>query len=116
MMSKCVEVGTGKPAQIPGRSVAGKTGSAQVVRTNGRGYESGAFVASFMGFVPASRPRLTIVVVVNRPHNSHWGATVAAPVFKEIGEKALWYLKVPSDAPTRQETKQKKEVDRKKLV
>ena len=116
MMTKCVQEGTGKPAQIEGRSVAGKTGSAQVVRTNGRGYESGAYVASFMGFVPANRPRLTIVVVVNRPKKSHWGATVAAPVFKEIGEKALWYLKAPSDAPTRQEIKQKRDVDKKRLA
>ena len=89
MMTKCVQEGTGKPAQIEGRSVAGKTGSAQVVRTNGRGYESGAYVASFMGFVPANRPRLTIVVVVNRPKKSHWGATVARRCSKRLGRSAV---------------------------
>lgn len=98
LLESCVIDGTGKPAQIDGYTVAGKTGSAQVVKTNGRGYESGAFVASFMGFAPAKSPQLVVAVVVNKPKGSHWGATVAAPVFKEITEKSLWYLKIPADA------------------
>ena len=102
----CVQVGTGKTANIDGRTVAGKTGSAQVAKPKG-GYESGAFVASFMGFAPAYKPKLVIAVVVNRPQGSHWGATVAAPVFQEIGEKALWYLKVPSDVPMEKDSKPK---------
>jgi cell division protein FtsI/penicillin-binding protein 2 len=116
LLKDCVDTGTGKTAKIDGRTVAGKTGSAQVARTDGRGYESGAFIASFMGFAPATNPRLAIVVVVNRPQGSHWGATVAGPVFQEIGEKALWYLKVPSDAPSNHEIKQKQEEDRKRLA
>jgi len=116
MMVGCVEDGTGKTAQIDGRTVAGKTGSAQMAKANGRGYESGAFVASFMGFAPAYKPRLTIAVVVTKPQGSHWGATVAAPVFQEIGEKALWYLRVPADAPTKQEEKRKPRTDVKRLA
>lgn len=117
MLMCCTEEGTGKTAQIDGRTVAGKTGSAQVARTDGRGYDPGAFIASFMGFAPASRPRLVIAVAVNRPKGSHWGATVAAPVFQEIGEKALWYLKIPSDAPSKKEQKKaKQQGDRKRLV
>jgi len=107
MLRGCVEIGTGKLAQIDGRTVAGKTGSAQIPRTDGRGYEAGAYVASFMGFAPATNPRITIVVVVIRPRNSHWGATVAAPVFQEIGEKTLWYLKAPADAPVKNENQHK---------
>lgn len=99
MLMICAEEGTGKPAQIEGRTVAGKTGSAQIAKPRG-GYESD-FIASFMGFAPASKPRLVIAVVVKRPRGSHWGAVVAAPVFKEIGERSLWYLKVPSDAPAK---------------
>ena len=68
-----------------------------------------------MGFAPANRPRLVIAVVVNRPQGSHYGATVAAPVFREIAEKALWYYKVPSDAPVKQGPRQNQE-DRRKLV
>lgn len=98
MLVGCVTDGTGKTAQIPGRSVAGKTGSAQISKPGG-GYEPSAFVASFMGYAPAYKPRLVIAVVVTKPVGSHWGATVAAPVFSEIGEKALWYLRVPADKP-----------------
>ncbi|MCX6344510.1 MAG: penicillin-binding protein 2 [Armatimonadetes bacterium] len=107
MLSMCVDIGTGKPAQIDGRTVAGKTGSAQIARLDGDGYEKEAYIASFMGFAPVSKPRLVITVVVDRPKNSHWGATVAAPVFQEIGEKSLWYLKVPSDAPMKKDIKSK---------
>lgn len=116
MLVGCVDDGTGQTAKIDGRTVAGKTGSAQVVKTNGRGYEAGAYVASFMGFAPANSPRLVIAVVVSRPQGSHWGATVAAPVFQEIGEKALWYLKVPTDAPTEHEIKEKHNGDKKRLA
>lgn len=97
MMIDCVKNGTGKPAGVAGRIVAGKTGSAQVARVNGRGYEPGVFVSSFMGFAPARNSRLVIAVAVFEPKGSHWGATVAAPVFREIAEKSLWYMKVPTD-------------------
>ncbi|MCX8053900.1 MAG: penicillin-binding transpeptidase domain-containing protein, partial [Armatimonadetes bacterium] len=76
----------------------------------------GAYVASFIGFAPATKPRFVIAVVVNRPKGSHYGATVAAPVFREIAEKALWYYRVPSDSPTRPEIKPKEETDHKRLV
>lgn len=106
MLMTCAEEGTGKPAQIPGRTVAGKTGSAQISKSRG-GYVPGAFIASFMGFAPASKPKLVIAVVVKRPQGSHWGATVAAPVFREIGENALAHLRVPTDAPIEPKTKPK---------
>ncbi|MEN6584088.1 MAG: penicillin-binding protein 2 [Armatimonadota bacterium] len=115
LLKSCVDVGTGKPGKIDGRTVAGKTGSAQVAKENGRGYENGTFIASFMGFAPVMSPRLVIAVVVNRPQGSHWGATVAAPVFREIGEKSLWYLKVPSDTPSNEEMR-RQENERKRLA
>lgn len=97
MLMGCVDDGTGKAAKVPGYTVAGKTGSAQKANTNGRGYAAGRYVASFMGFVPARNPRLVICVVVDEPKGSHWGATCAAPVFQEIAQKSLWYLKIPPD-------------------
>jgi stage V sporulation protein D (sporulation-specific penicillin-binding protein) len=96
----CVTVGTGKPGAVDGYWVAGKTGSAQKVREDGKGYAGGAFVASFIGFLPASNPRLVILVAVDEPKGTHWGATVAAPAFKEIATKAMWYLRAPRDEPT----------------
>jgi stage V sporulation protein D (sporulation-specific penicillin-binding protein) len=95
----CVTVGTGKPAAVDGYWVAGKTGSAQKVREDGRGYAGGAFVASFIGFLPASKPKLVILVAVDEPQGTHWGATVAAPVFKEIATKTMWYMRTPRDEP-----------------
>ncbi len=107
MLVGCVLEGTGKNAQIKGRTIAGKTGSAQIPNPNGRGYLDDAFIASFMGFAPAKKPRLAIAVVVNRPQGSHYGATVAAPAFREIAEKALWYYRVPADAPAKPAPRQK---------
>ncbi|MBI2842805.1 MAG: penicillin-binding protein 2 [Armatimonadetes bacterium] len=103
MLIGCVNEGTGKTSKIDGYSVAGKTGSAQKASTTGRGYAAGKFVASFMGFVPARNPRLVICVVVDEPKGTHWGATVAAPVYKEIAQKAMWYLKVPPDEPLKED-------------
>ena len=114
MLVGCVRQGTGKNAGIQGRTVAGKTGSAQIAGPNG--YIPGEYVSSFMGFAPAHSPRLVIAVVVTRPRGSHYGAVVAAPVFKEIAEKALWYLKVPVEPPAREQPWQDPEADRKQLV
>ncbi|MDO8587975.1 MAG: penicillin-binding transpeptidase domain-containing protein [Armatimonadota bacterium] len=102
----CVADGTGKSAQVEGYSIGGKTGSAQKVRKDGRGYEPGKYVASFIGFLPASNPRLVILVMVDEPKGTHWGATVAAPAFKDIATKAMWYLRTPRDqVPTQPNTR-----------
>ena len=85
-----VEEGTGKNARIKGVRVAGKTGTAQKV-INGI-YSHDQFYASFIGFAPADNPRLAAIVVVDDPHPSYFGGTVAAPVFKEVIENALHYL------------------------
>jgi cell division protein FtsI/penicillin-binding protein 2 len=99
-LAYCVTEGTGKGAAIDGYSVGGKTGSAQKVRL-GEGHYGG-FIASFIGMVPTVNPRLVILVVVDDPKGSHWGATWAAPAFKEIGQKAMWYLRTPRDVPNEQ--------------
>jgi len=93
----CVENGTGKPAKVEGYWVAGKTGSAQKA-VNGR-FAPGKFVASFIGYLPAFNPRVAIAVVVDEPKGSHWGATTAAPVFQEIAQRTMWYLRVPPERP-----------------
>jgi cell division protein FtsI (penicillin-binding protein 3) len=54
-------------------------------------------VASFVGYVPASKPRLVILVTVDEP-STIWGGVVAAPAFAEIAQFALQYLEVPPDA------------------
>jgi stage V sporulation protein D (sporulation-specific penicillin-binding protein) len=93
--------GTGKKdARIPGYTAAGKTGTAQKVVENQKGYARGKYVASFFGYVPAKNPRVVICVVVDEPQGGeYYGSQVAAPAFREIGKRVMWYLKVPPDDP-----------------
>ncbi len=100
IMTQVVEEGTGKSARIPGRSVAGKTGTAQKP-TPEAGFKSGKYIGSFAGFAPASDPRIAVIVVIDEPRNGYYGGVVAAPAFKAICERALTYLRVPPDGPAR---------------
>ena len=82
--------GTASGAAIPGYDLAGKTGTASIAE-NGV-YSDSAYVASFIGFVPASDPRLEVAVVVDQPHGSIFGGSVAAPAFQKIVGWAVPYL------------------------
>jgi cell division protein FtsI/penicillin-binding protein 2 len=97
MLRGVVREGSGTTAQIPGYKVAGKTGTAAKPEPTG-GYSDTRYVASFVGFVPASRPRLVVLVTVDEPKGAIWGGVVAAPVFAEIAQFALQYLDIPPDA------------------
>jgi cell division protein FtsI (penicillin-binding protein 3) len=88
---------TGNAAAIPGYSVAGKTGTAQVPGPHG--YTTGKYVASFVGMVPVSNPRLVVLVVVNEPSKAIFGGVVAAPAFAEIAKFDLQYLGIQPDQP-----------------
>ena len=99
MLKDVVAEGTGIYAAIPGYQVAGKTGTAQKPDPRG-GYSSYKYVASFVGIVPASRPRLVVLVAVDEPRDAIWGGVVAAPAFEQIARFDLQYLEVPPDAPT----------------
>ncbi|MBO8159316.1 stage V sporulation protein D [Thermosyntropha sp.] len=90
-----VENGTGKNAYIEGYRVAGKTGTAQKISPTG-GYLPNEYVASFIGFAPADKPKLACIVVVDSPQGyPYYGGWVAAPVFREIMKDSLRYLEVP---------------------
>jgi cell division protein FtsI/penicillin-binding protein 2 len=98
MMADVVLEGTGTEARVPGYTVAGKTGTA--AKPNERGsYSRRKYVASFVGFAPASAPRVVILVAVDEPRGNIYGGTVAAPAFARIAELALPYLEVAPDAP-----------------
>jgi cell division protein FtsI (penicillin-binding protein 3) len=86
--------GTGARAAVPGFNVAGKTGTAQKVDPIAGGYSKDKRVASFMGFVPADRPRIAILVVVDEPQTSPYGGVVAAPAFAKMAAGILRYLGV----------------------
>jgi cell division protein FtsI/penicillin-binding protein 2 len=99
MLEDVVAEGTGMYAAIPGYQVAGKTGTAQKPDSHG-GYATGRYVASFVGIVPASRPRLVVLVAVDEPHGGIFGGVVAAPAFQQIASFDLRYLEIAPDAPT----------------
>ena len=74
--------GTAPKAQIPGYRVAGKTGTAH--KLEGRGYTN-RYISSFVGFAPASKPRLVVAVMIDEPSaGQHYGGAVAAPVFSAV--------------------------------
>jgi membrane peptidoglycan carboxypeptidase len=91
-MEGVIERGTGTAAQIPGYTIAGKTGTAAKL-VNGR-YSKSEYNASFVGFVPSRDPALAIIVVVDSPRSSrgYYGGVVAAPIFGRIAEASLRYL------------------------
>jgi cell division protein FtsI (penicillin-binding protein 3) len=89
--------GTAPRAQIAGYRVAGKTGTAHK-QENGT-YAPDKYVSSFVGFAPASRPRLAIAVMIDEPSGEYYGGKVAAPVFAEVMAGALRILDVAPDTP-----------------
>lgn len=99
LMGVVTDQGTAPEAAIPGYQVAGKTGTSQKV-IDGH-YSNRHSVASFVGFFPASQPRVVISVIVDDadarcPGGHAWGGTVAAPAFKNIAEQLIQYLDIKS--------------------
>ncbi len=88
MLHEVVRVGTATAGQIDGYEVSGKTGTARKPKAGGSGYEEGAYVSSFAGFVPTEQPRLTGIVVLDQP-TPIFGGLVAAPVFSDIARYGL---------------------------
>lgn len=101
MFEQVVKTGTGTSAFIPGYNVAGKTGTSQIPTPGQAGYITGAFMATFVGFAPATHPVLAAIVVLDRP-TPIYGGSVCAPVFSQIMGYALHRYDVPTTpgAPT----------------
>ena len=95
LLVKVVESGTGHYAAIPGYEVAGKTGTAQKLDPATRRYSRAPGVLSFIGFVPASDPRLAMLVLLDEPKNEQWGSEAAAPIFSAIGRDVVRHLDIP---------------------
>jgi cell division protein FtsI (penicillin-binding protein 3) len=92
--------GTGHQADVPGFHVAGKTATAQKIDPATGRMAADKFTSSFVGFLPAERPRLAIAVVLDEPMIGHLGGEIAGPVFRRVAEASMRYLGVsPSGAP-----------------
>ena len=88
--------GSGVNAAIDGYTVAGKTGTAQ--KASGGAYLAGAYVASFLGMVPAEDPEVVCLVIVDEPSGVFYGSQVAAPIFRNVISDTLRYLDIPPSA------------------
>jgi cell division protein FtsI/penicillin-binding protein 2 len=103
------EHGTARIAKLEGYRVFGKTGTAQVPKMGGRGYDDGKYVASFMAGAPAEDPKVCVLVVVREPDRrlglGYTGGVVAAPPAREILRRTLPYLGVPEQKTPETETR-----------
>lgn len=92
ILEAAVETGTGKGAKLVGYRVAGKTGTSQKIDPETGTYSSSDVIASFVGFVPADQPCLTMLVVIDEPEIGKWGGKTAAPVFGKVAKRVLPHL------------------------
>lgn len=99
MMVNQVEKGHGGQAKVKGYKVAGKTGTAQVPRKDGRGYDSSKNIGSFIGFGPADSPRFIVMAKVDYPKGVPWAEESAAPVVGQILDFLFKYYQVPPIEP-----------------
>lgn len=95
MLRTVVTKGHGKRADVPGYLVGGKTGTAQVAKSDGVGYEEGLTIGSFVGYAPVNDPQFVVLVKLDNPKNVEWAESSAAPAFGDIMRFLLEYAKVP---------------------
>lgn len=93
MMVQTVEEGV-PAARLPGYTVAGKTGTAEIPTP--LGYEQNVSIVTFVGFLPADDPQVVVLIKLDRP-NGYWGSVVAAPIFSRLAERLVILMEIPSD-------------------
>ena len=102
MLRSVVVNGHGKRADVPGYQVGGKTGTAQVAKSDTQGYADGLSIGSFVGYAPINDPRFVVLVKLDNPKNVEWAESSAAPAFGRIMKFLLEYAKIK---PTEETTK-----------
>ena len=98
MLTSAVDHGLAQGARVPGFSVAGKTGTAQIPSSDGR-YVDDEYISSFAGSVPATDPHLVIVVVLERPASKLLGTVTAMRIFRDVAQGSLRYARIQPDRP-----------------
>lgn len=97
MLVSVVNKGHAARAQIPGYFVGGKTGTAQIAKTNGLGYEANRHNDTFVGFTPVDNPRFVVLTKINDPKDAAWAESTVVPLFGEIGKFLVDYYQIPPD-------------------
>jgi cell division protein FtsI/penicillin-binding protein 2 len=102
LLINVVEKGTGRPAAIPGYTIAGKTGTSEKIDPRTGKYLHGKSVASFAGFFPAGDPAYTVLVILDNPKGLTYGGEIAAPAFQEIAKKIITLKGIMPDSQFQQ--------------
>jgi len=95
MLVASLEGGEGSQALVPGYSIAGKTGTAQIPTPGG--YDETETIASFIGWGPADDPQFIVLVKLDKPSSSIWGSETAAPVFSQLVQRLVVLMEIPPD-------------------
>lgn len=106
LLEQVVASGGGSKASVKGYRIAGKTGTAQKIKTDGSGYMDGRYIASFCGFAPVEDPQITVLVMIDDPNGVYYGGQIAAPIAQNIFSQLFRYLHIePSSDPFAGQTK-----------
>jgi len=97
LLEQVVEKGSGSRAKIEGYSIGGKTGTAQIPASTGRGYVPNKYISSFMGCAPVASPGIAGIVIIKEPTGAYYGGEIAAPLFQKIMKRVLPYLGILSE-------------------
>jgi cell division protein FtsI/penicillin-binding protein 2 len=95
MMVAVIEDGVDNPAALPGYTIAGKTGTAQI--PNAIGYEEDTSRVWFVGFLPADDPQVSVLIMLDRPTTGYWASEVVAPIFARLAQRLVILLEIPPD-------------------
>jgi cell division protein FtsI/penicillin-binding protein 2 len=101
MLVNVVEKGHGTRAAVPGYYIAGKTGTAQVPRKDGKGYEENNNIGSFIGYGPVEDPKFLMLVRINHPRTVRFAESTAAPAFGELAKFILNYYNISPTRPVK---------------
>ena len=94
MLGSVVENGHGKRAGVKGYYIGGKTGTAQVAKEKGSGYDPDKSIGSFIGYGPIDNPQFVMMAKIDNPKDVKFAESTAAPLFGEIAEFLVQYLKI----------------------
>lgn len=99
MLMSVVENGHGKKAKVPGYKIGGKTGTAQVAKPDGSGYEENAHIGGFIGLAPGDKPKFIIFAKFDKPKNVEFAESSAAPTVGAMAKYLLNYYQIPPTEP-----------------